>query len=30
MTICDIVIESDGVIDAAEIELAKQIKEWGA
>ena len=30
VTICDIVIESDGVIDAAEIELAKQIKEWGA
>lgn len=29
VTICDIVIESDGVIDAAEIELAKQIKEWG-
>ena len=30
VTICDIVIESDGVIDAAEIELANQIKEWGA
>lgn len=30
ITICDIVIESDGVIDTAEIELAKQIKEWGA
>lgn len=30
VTICDIVIESDGIIDAAEIELAKQIKEWGA
>lgn len=30
VTICDIIIESDGVIDAAEIELAKRIKEWGA
>lgn len=30
VTACDIVIESDGVIDAAEVELAKKIKEWAA
>lgn len=29
ITICDIVIASDGCIDAAETDLAKQIKNWG-
>lgn len=28
LTLCDIVIASDDVIDKAEVELAKQIKEW--
>lgn len=27
LTVCDIVIESDGVIDRAELELAKQLKD---
>lgn len=29
-TICDIIIESDGVIDKAEIALAQKIKTWSS
>ena len=27
LTVCDIIIESDGVIDSAEVDLAKQLKD---